>query len=195
MADLVDQRRIKDFQDFTEPDPLKRNKITADVILNCLPHKEILRQSAEAVNFLHGLGLIHRNLHPDNFLIKKKSENEFIVKLTDFQLTKDWEKFKEMSNSYTWSDWNTIPECGTTPTGSASAITELAALEKKADQDPKSDVFILGCYFYYVLSGGNHPFGDTKDNRKENIKKISYIDFYWNCARKLLVKDNLIINL
>ena len=35
-----------------------------------------------------------------------------------------------------------------------------------------TDVYILGCFFYYVLSGGNHPFdrNDDQSNRASNIK-------------------------
>lgn len=112
-----------------------------------LSKKDILRQSVEAVNFLHNLGLIHRNLHPDNFLVALDPENnnKYLIKLTDFQYAKDWvEKTKLSLADYKWSDWITLPEFGS------------ETLKNKIDS--KGDVFILGCYFYYVLTNGEHPF-------------------------------------
>lgn len=163
VADLVSYKRVKSYtiyhQDLTEG-----GQLSAEDILLALPHKKVLKQSAEAVNFLHGLGLIHRNLHPDNFLIQRTgdSNSSFIIKLTDFQLTKDWEKNIELSKSFSWSDW-IVPE---------QAVGRLTSEEdkRKADEDPKTDVFTLGCYFYYVLTGGKHPFGNTFYERRRNIR-------------------------
>ena len=42
-------------------------------VLLALPHKTILRQSTAAVNFLHGLGLVHRRGVPHSQKVKKKS--------------------------------------------------------------------------------------------------------------------------
>jgi len=138
--------------------------IYAHDILDALPHKEILKQSTEAVNFLHGLGLIHRNLHPDNFLIQRTGDanSPFTVKLTDFQLTKDWEHDINISKSFSWSAW-IVPEQENTPLRTQDE-------KRKADEDPKTDVFIMGCYFYYVFTGGKHPFGDEFHERRKNIR-------------------------
>ncbi len=46
--------------------------------------------------------------------------------------------------------------------------------KEKADEDPKTDVFLMGCYFYYVLTGGIHPFGKNFDNRRKNIRDSQY---------------------
>ncbi len=151
--------------------------ISAQDILKALPHKEILKQSTEAVNFLHGLGLIHRNLHPDNFLIQQITgdNNQFIIKLTDFQLSKDWEKDIKMSKSFSWSSW-IVPE------------HQAAEALSTTGEDSKTDVFIMGCYFYYVLTGGLHPFGRSFDDRRRNIRDGAHIIYQkdssaWNPFR------------
>lgn len=46
------------------------------------------------------------------------------------------------------------------------------------------DVFSLGCIFYYVITGGNHPFGENI-YRQENIRHGKYN------LEKLTEKSNL----
>ncbi len=126
-----------------------------DTIMINLSLKEILEQSSEAVCFLHSRNMIHRNLHPENFLIAcvDPKKNHFLIKLTDFKFAKDI----KIDSTYTGSsrkdgwvapesfenwhvDWNIN-------NGQPYKLTT------------KFDSFILGCYYFYVLSGGNHPFG------------------------------------
>lgn len=137
----------------------EQDKLSSKGILNKISRKEILRQSTEAVNYLHGIGLIHRNLHPDNFLIAADGDDKFVVKLTDFQLAKDFQKFSMDSASYSWSEWTLVPEMK----------ADNAANKEKFEDYSKWDIFILGCYFYYVLTGGYHPFqGDETRMKDEN---------------------------
>jgi len=61
VADIIPEKGKESPKNISEEDK--------ESIFNSISHKEILRQSSEAVSFLHGLGMVHRNLHPDNFLI------------------------------------------------------------------------------------------------------------------------------
>ena len=118
---------------------------------------------AEGVAFLHGLGLIHRNLKPNNFMIARvgvESEAKFIVKLTDMGKSKNLRESDKNSQTQATDYW-IAPE-----------------MESDQNLDPKMDTFILGCVFYYVLSGGNHPFG-TGMMRRTNITN-KYFDAYQN---------------
>ncbi len=110
VRDLVSFKRVKTYNTYNQ-DLLEEGQLSARDIFNYLPHKELLKQSTEAVNFLHLLGLIHRKIHPDNFLIQQTgdSNSPFTVKLTDFQLTKDWENGAVLSRSFSRSDW-IVPE-------------------------------------------------------------------------------------
>ena len=119
-------------------------------ILQRLSHKEILRQSAEGVAFLHDLGYVHRNLHPDNFLIS----SDFVIKLTDFDCAKSWHHHPEFTG--TVGGWS-VPE------------------DDDGDDPTKRDVFILGCYFYYVLTGGEYPFGQGVHLRKIEMQKSDHL--------------------
>lgn len=157
---------------------------------------EILRQSTQAVEFLHGLNLIHRNLHPDNFLIAcigpNSLQRKFVVKLTDFQYSKNLNKLKPSLSETLGSDGWVAPEslyANTATRPSKEQLDDEKIIEEFSilinDEDDlenketrmklikKTDSFILGCYYYFVLSGGKHPFGDTRDVRWLTIKKIN----------------------
>jgi len=133
-------------------------------ILTSLSKKEILRQSSEAVNFLHRpqWNVIHRNLHPENFLIicVDPEKDYFLVKLTDFKLSKNIEKNPQNTGTLSKEGW-VAPESFTI----------------KIELTNKLDAFILGCFYFYVLSGGNHPFGKgvtTQQSRITNEYDLVY---------------------
>jgi len=136
--------------------PKRISKEKQQEILAVLPRKKILEQSAMAVNFIHGLGLVHRNLHPNNFLVQQMDSDEYIVKLTDFQLAKDWERNRDESNRHPMIEWRAVPEC---PHDNKTT--------NRKERDSKSDVYTLGCFFYFVLSGGYHPFGGIRPKEKQ----------------------------
>ena len=135
--------------------PKKISTEMIDAVLTNLTHKEILRQSSEAVSFLHNLGIIHRNLHPDNFLISCVDPNmgHFLVKLTDFQLSKDIQTNPENTGTKAKEGW-VAPE----------------SFEVKTKLTNKVDSFIMGCYYYFVLTGGKHPFGKGVVDQRTGIR-------------------------
>jgi len=128
-------------------------------ISSSLPSKEIFRQSLEAVSFLHGseMQMIHRNLHPNNFLISciDPNKNYFLVKLTDFHLSKRIENNSgENTGTYNQRGWF-APESS----------------DQTKNLTNKVDSFILGLYYFYILSGGKHPFGKAIDtDQRPGIK-------------------------
>lgn len=130
--------------------------------LDNIDHKEILRQSSEAVSFLNGLDMIHRNLHPDNFLVSflDRNKKHFLIKLTDFQLSKNIEKEPENTGNKA-KGW---------------VAPESFVINYKLTN--KLDAFIMGCYYYYVLSEGKHPFDGIKprniDDRRANVKNPNF---------------------
>jgi len=128
-----------------------------------LTNNAILRQSAEAVAFLHRLTVIHRNIKPTNFLIAQVAQHPraiYVVKLDD------------IGRNLRVNDFN----CGTLD-------PHWTAPEMLTDEilDLKMDVFVLGCYFYFVLTKGKHPFGSVTD-RLTNVtdEKFSVYDSNWN---------------
>lgn len=134
------------------------NKI--DEVKKSLSPKTIIRQSTNGVEFLHSLNLVHRNLKPSNFLIAKINENEFIIKLSDFRTAKDLSSAEAHEHS-----------------GFRGQDGWVASVPPNSEGVQKSqlseDVFILGCFYYYVLTKGSHPF-DNGGKRTENISDQNY---------------------
>ena len=141
-------------------------KIEPDIktkILASLKAKDILRQATKGLAYLHRNNFVHRNVKPNNFLIKEIVTCEkYAVKITDFRLTRKWDpsKLDDLSGSAASDGWE-APE---------SRI-------KGAELKKSLDVFILGCFFNYVLTGmektgalPKHPFGDGERERIQNIR-------------------------
>ena len=142
---------------------LIRNELTETLyehVWKTLTREKIMHQTTLGLDYLHGLegGFIHRNIHGRNVLVAEiptSSNMHYVVKLSDFRFGKQAQKDAYNSLTKSLSGW-IAPEMN----------------NPEAQLGPWTDVFILGCFFYYVLSGGNHPFGRNIDqpNREANIQ-------------------------
>ncbi len=169
------------------------NEIATDLIKASLEKKEILRQATKGVAFLHGMGFVHRNLKPSNFLIaqiqlgKKKDKIRFkyVVKVSDFRMSKHLETEPVHSGQRGSDGWispdphkNDAKDNDTPPTKKKYTDNTQGSKENDAgniETNPKEDVFILGCFFHYVLTDGIHPFGNIKISRVININNKDYV--------------------
>ncbi|XP_054992776.1 serine/threonine-protein kinase/endoribonuclease IRE2 [Sorex araneus] len=118
-----------------------------------------LQQLMSGLEHLHSLHIVHRDLKPGNVLIAgPDSQGRCRVVLSDFGLCK-----KLPAGRYSFSLRSGIP--GT----EGWMAPEL--LQLLAPDSPTSavDIFSAGCLFYYVLSGGSHPFGESL-YRQANIQ-------------------------
>ena len=137
-------------------------KIDVDLVIikESLGKKELLRQATEGLAFLHALGFVHRNLKPSNFMIAQLQGFRYLVKLSDFRMSKNSMEDSVVSGTTGSHGW-TYPR-----------------LEKGTVAEPKTyysgDVFILGCLFHYVLTDGQHPFGNYKQERETNLNNYNY---------------------
>ncbi|XP_035875991.1 serine/threonine-protein kinase/endoribonuclease IRE2 [Phyllostomus discolor] len=100
---------------------------------------------------LHSLHIVHRDLKPANVLITGlDSQGRGRVVLSDFGLCK-----KLPAGRCSFSLHSGVP-------GTEGWIApELLHLLPPASPTSAVDIFSAGCVFYYVLSGGSHPFGES----------------------------------
>ncbi len=146
-------------------------RIPIEDVLTSLTGKGILFQATRGLDYLHQNHFVHRNVKPSSFLIKEVQTREgsvgYAVKITDFRLSRQLDPYKDLSGTVASEGWE-APE----------SRREKQPLKKSLD------VFILGCFYHYVLTGTGatekkptHPFGEGEYTRVANIpnsKNIVY---------------------
>ncbi|GMR35830.1 hypothetical protein PMAYCL1PPCAC_06025, partial [Pristionchus mayeri] len=124
----------------------KKSEIKESSVLAFAP-VEILRQISKGLAHLHSKTIVHRDLKPENVLFCNRGGTMRAV-ISDFGLCK-----KHRPDMHSLSKGS-----GTVGTYGWTAPEALKG-ESTVDSYPM-DIFSLGCIFYYVLTGGSHPFGD-----------------------------------
>jgi serine/threonine protein kinase len=102
----------------------------------------IMRQIAAALREAHSVGLVHRDVKPDNVMICRRGEDDF-VKLLDFGLVKD--VLREETRDVT----RQIRILGTPRYMSPERIVN------PSDVDARADLYALGAVGYFLLTGHN----------------------------------------
>lgn len=98
-----------------------------------------LIQSLEGLKFMHNKNLIHRDLKPGNILLHKRN-NEYIIKLTDFGLSK---LYKNAAGTV-------LTKVGDRK-GSLLFMSP-EQIQNTKDVDHRSDIYSLGVTFYYLMT-------------------------------------------
>jgi len=149
-----------DLAEFTLREVIENNRLPA---VN-LGKEEICRQAAQGLEHLHNLRIVHRDIKPENILISfpKRPNNQRFVMISDFGLS------KELSNSET-SPSSTLMRFDGTKGWMAPELMKSKADGSKLSPSESSDIFSLGCVFYYIIFNGRHPFGEVIDSRQSNI--------------------------
>ncbi|KAK9763656.1 bifunctional endoribonuclease/protein kinase ire1 [Basidiobolus ranarum] len=162
---------------------------SASSLISSLPPSRILYQIIGGIYHLHSLKIVHRDIKPQNILIsapKRRSGEKKAPKIliSDFGLCKKLEGEQSSFNNTTNNAGGTIgwraPECLSADMVSSSHVesSEDSSFSSVAGSTSGRrfritraiDIFSTGCVFYYVLSGGEHPFGD-RFSREANILK------------------------
>lgn len=93
---------------------------------------DLYRQAAEGLAFAHKLGVVHRDIKPDNILVTKKG----VAKIADFGLARSEDSVQ------------------VTQTGAIIGSPAYMAPEacRGEDPTPRSDIYSLGCALYQTLT-------------------------------------------
>ncbi|CAB1342331.1 unnamed protein product, partial [Coregonus sp. 'balchen'] len=121
----------------------------------------LLEQTMIGLKHLHSHNIVHRDVKPYNILLKKDSAS-FMVKISDFGMSKQLadgrQSYSMRSGALGTIGWN---------------APEVLDESRKGNPTSAVDIFSAGCVFYYVLTGGKHPFGEPK-RRAGNIEDGEY---------------------
>ncbi len=116
--------------------------LTEMIQRGALPLEEfslLAQQSLDALSAAHAQGLLHRDLKPDNLMVHWLPNGGFQVKVLDFGLA----KIVAVPQAATCQHDGTY--VGTIYTMAPEAL-------QKAPVDVRSDLYSLGCVFYYALT-------------------------------------------
>ncbi|KAI9201812.1 uncharacterized protein BJ171DRAFT_516596 [Polychytrium aggregatum] len=152
--------------------------------------KLVLFQIMSGIHHLHQLKIVHRDIKPQNILVaesKSKSSPHPRILISDFGLCKrladDQSSFHNTLHTAGGTVGWRAPEC---LASGKEKISESETSESGAwvQVDPSMpapgtkisraiDIFSAGCVFYYVLSGGQHPYGE-RYSREMNVMKGNF---------------------
>ena len=115
---------------------------------DCASFLDMAEQMLAGVSAAHRAGMLHRDLKPGNVMLTALAAGSFQVKILDFGLA----KFAAHPMEQTVDNANTL----------LGSIYFMAPEQfRRAPIDARTDLYSLGCMFYYTLTGF-HPFtGDT----------------------------------
>ncbi|XP_068278702.1 serine/threonine-protein kinase/endoribonuclease IRE2 isoform X2 [Nyctibius grandis] len=142
----------------------------------------LLRQTMSGLAHLHSLSIVHRDLKPCNILISVPNRHGQIrAVISDFGLCK-----KLQGGRQSFSLRSGIP-------GTEGWIAP-EVLQEAPKENPTCavDIFSAGCVFYYVVSGGQHPFGDSLRRQANILSGSSQLSCLQEEAHDKLVARELI---
>ena len=111
---------------------------------------EITRQICSVLEFAHNLGVVHRDIRPDNILLVQQPDDRYLVKVLDFGMAKFKERVAERGIE--------IGGIAKTKAGLAVGVPPYMSPEQSKGLsvqglDRRSDLFSLGVLMYAALTG------------------------------------------
>lgn len=119
----------------------------------------LVREVGSALSFLHGIGLVHTDLKPENLMLSSENSSDAVIKVVDFGCAQIIDKNSPYYNP------NGNQSFSNTPGYSPPEIIDCTM--RPIDLDPSVDMFSIGVIIYIMLTGV-HPFdisGGSTDNQ------------------------------
>ena len=115
----------------------------------CLPERiyqkefQILRELADALAYLHGLGIVHKDVKPENVLVNREGE----IRLIDFSIAKTkWDRRLQLGKKVEGTPLYMAPE------------------QIRGERcDPRTDIYSFGVLAYEILSRTSPFLAPTQD--------------------------------
>jgi serine/threonine protein kinase len=132
---------VREYLDGKDLGALVREEGTAPVACAC----EFLLQGCEALAAAHALGIVHRDIKPDNLFLARSAQGLDVIKLLDFGISK-------------------LALTGSVVDGGGPRIESMAVRETplymspeqiraSSELDARTDIWSLGCVLYELLTG------------------------------------------
>ncbi|CAD8153913.1 unnamed protein product [Paramecium octaurelia] len=131
--------------------------------------QEIMKKIISAVAYIHGQGIVHRDIKAENIMIANKKDDAE-PKLIDFGL----------ANKFDTSKLRRLKSFVGTPMYMAPEVIQ-------GKYDEKCDIWSLGVLLFTLLSGHMPFHGETKEELYDNIQRAN-ITFIYNAWKN--VSDN-----
>ncbi|ODM87091.1 Serine/threonine-protein kinase/endoribonuclease IRE1, partial [Orchesella cincta] len=139
----------------------------------------------EWVAHLCKMKVVHRDLKPENIFLRAVNHG-VVVKIADFGISRTLPRnrskltVKTGTGTFGWKAPEILrtrnativcrmASCAYLRPSSYHLCIEFNSFGFSIFQSTATDIFSLGCVFYYVLSDKKHPFGDDEDDWENNI--------------------------
>ena len=143
ILDLCEES-LKDFVKFQTVEYLKNHG------------QRMIKEILTGLHFLHSQGIVHRDLKPSNVLV----DIEGHMKLADFGISRVLEE----------NETTVLTDAKGTQGWIPVEVIEARNQDRKSRFKKKSDIQVTGMIAFFVLTKGEHPFGDGP-HRMRNILK------------------------
>ena len=128
----------------------------------------LVREVASALAFLHGIGVVHADLKPENLMLSTPNRGDAVIKLVDFGSAEVLRQDDKL-NSNTKDDIERSTETGFTPAYCPpEALVYIASAMKPAPK-PSHDMWALGVILYIMLTGV-HPYDLSGNSSDEHVE-------------------------